>query len=839
MKYLITFFFILISGIGLCQDEYLSGLYFSSHEVVQDKRTSLNLTPNGPSKFPDGFSLEMEADFRQGDGYYGYVFRLISDQNTNIDLVSNLSTISANNFWLVVKDKVLFSFKWADVPDGDVNRWIKIRLDMDIRNSKLSLSMNGNRREATVSDIAELKNFEMVFGACRHSVFFSTDVSPMSLRNIRVFDEKKMLTREWKLMTHGQDAVYDEIKHAEARVENPIWNIDRHVKWKKLIDLKLDSIQGITRDEENGKIFLVDAHAVYVFFTETSNIDTIKFAGGFPYFAMGKQIIYNKYTNELWSYNFDRNKISRFSFISKAWSSDEVTANEPDFWHHNKFISPDGSSLVTLFGYGHYAYKSIINIFDSRSNTWKQINRMDQIQPRYMSSIGFLNNKEMLVFGGYGSKTGRQELSPEFYYDLHLLNLDDYSFKKLWNLNPPSKPFVPCESLIVDPQNGCFYTLIYYNGSYATNLHLAKFGIERNDYQLFNDSVPYNFLDTRSWSSLILDKKTSRLFAVTSHNSDASISSMAYPPLLPESVYQIIPLQRSRYVWFSGIGLLFVVTLVYFFLRVRRQKDRDKKVRLYELVEHPSIAAIDPIERKTVSSIYFFGGFQIYDKKGNNITSAFSPTLKFLFLFIFLHTIKNSKGVSSAKLDEILWYDKSGDSARNNRNVNISKLRSVLEELGGIEVVNDNSFWQIKMKPDIFCDYCEAMTLLRKAGSGNMSESEINLLIALLSFGEFLPAIQTEWMDEFKSRFANFTIDGLIALFNQKEVRNNLSLRYHVAECVLVYDPLNDEAFAVKCAVLCDLGKKGMAKNLYDGFCRDYKKALGIDYAILFNDIIK
>lgn len=839
MRFLTILFSILIFGLDtLGQDEYLSGLYFSSHEVNQDKRTSLNLTPHGPDRFPYGFSLEMDANFRQGDGYYGYIFRLIGDDHTNIDLVSNLALTSSNNFWLVLKDRVLFSYKWADVPKGDFNRWIKIRIDIDTRNSKLAISFNGNKQEAAVPDLAGLKNFEMAFGACRTTSFFNTDVSPMSLKNIRIFDANKKLVRDWKLSQHGQNAVYDEANHVEALVENPIWSIDRHVKWRKLKDLKLDSIQGITKDEETGRIFFVDTRAVYILSTETSVVVAIPFAGGSPYFGSGRQIIYNKFTNELWSFSFDKSEINKFSFITNAWSFNEVRNTEPDFWHHNKFISPTDSSLVTLFGYGHYTYKSLINRYDVKAKEWKQINRIEQIQPRYLSGIGILNNREMLVFGGYGSKTGRQELSPEFYYDLHSLNLSDYSFKKLWTLNTPSKPFVPCESLVSDLQNGCFYTLIYNRGSYATFLHLAKFGLEKNEYELFNDSIPYNFLDTNSWSTLFLDKKSSQLIAITTHSSDASLYAMAYPPLLPENVYQPVPFQARWYLWVIVILLLVSFILITFFL-LRKRKNRNKKERLYELVEHPNIAAIEPIERKTVSSIFFMGGFQIYDSKGRNVTSAFSPTLKHLFLFIFLHTIKNEKGISSAKLDEVLWYDKSGESARNNRNVNISKLRSVLDELEGVEVVNDNSFWRIKMEPTIFCDYCEALRLLRKANSTSLSEIEINQLIALLSFGEFLPAIQTEWMDGFKSRFANETIDGLSSLFNLKEVRNSISLRYHLAECILVYDPLNDEAFAVKCSVLYNLGKKGMAKNLYDSFCRDYKKALGIDYAILFNDTIK
>jgi len=185
-----------------------------------------------------------------------------------------------------------------------------------------------------------------------------------------------------------------------------------------------------------------------------------------------------------------------------------------------------------------------------------------------------------------------------------------------------------------------------------------------------------------------------------------------------------------------------------------------------------------------------------------------------------------------------LWYDKIGESARNNRNVNISKLRSILEEIGGVELINENSYWQIHLEAPVFCDYTEIINLLRRSKLNLLTEHEIQELIALLTFGEFLPLVHTEWMDGFKSQFANEVIDGLSSLMNETALKDNFSLQYHLAECILVYDPLNDEAFAMKCSVLYHLGKKGMAKNLYDSFCREYKKVLGIEYATSFNDII-
>jgi two-component SAPR family response regulator len=843
MRFLIILLFFLFFRTGAFgQSELNSGLYFSSHEVVQDKRTSLNLTPFQPFKFSGGFTLEMDASFRKRDGFYGYIFRIIGDETINIDLVSNTGTRSSN-FSLVLKDNVLFSFNWADIPNGGSDRWIKIIFEMNVNERKIAVSFNGFKKETKIDDIATLKAFNMVFGACRIRSFQNTDVSPMSLKDIRIFDAKKQLVKEWKLSKHHQNVVYDEVSHTEAHVENPIWIIDSHVKWKKLKALTIDGLLGITMDEENGRVFLINNHAVFVFSNESFKIDTIQFSGGAPYPAMGKQIIYNKFTNELWSYNFDQNEINKFSFNTRAWSKNYESVREPDFWHHNKFITPTDSSLVTIFGYGHYTYKRTIQKYNLKLQKW-DIDQVEGIEPRYLSSFGFLNNTEMLVFGGYGSKTGRQELSPEIYYDLYSFNLQDYSFRKLWTLNTPSKPFVPCEALIPDQKAGIFYTLIYDKSNFATSLHLAKFMMAKNEYQLFNDSIPYNFLDTESWCSLFLDKKTNHLLALTSHNKDVAIYSIAYPPLMSEDVSQVDKSKRKWYLWVIIFVGLVLAGFTFYFLKKKKETDITKreivkKKAILPNLNLPSIIPIEPLERKTVSSIYFIGGFQIYNSSGNDITSAFSPTLKQLFIYIFLNSVNQGKGVSSSKLDEVLWYDKIGESARNNRNVNISKLRTVLEDIGGIEVVAENSIWKIKMEDSVFCDYTEILQLLSKHRTGDLIESDIHKLIALLSIGDFMQSLQNEWIDRFKSQFTNQVVDGLSPLLNEELTNENMSLQYHIAECILIYDQLNDEAFALKCSIVYKLGKVGMAKNLYDIFCREYKMALGIDYPVSFNDIVK
>ena len=120
---------------------------------------------------------------------------------------------------------------------------------------------------------------------------------------------------------------------------------------------------------------------------------------------------------------------------------------------------------------------------------------------------------------------------------------------------------------------------------------------------------------------------------------------------------------------------------------------------------------------------------------------------------------------------------------------------------------------KLKLTTRFYCDCCEILNLLQKSKSTNPDEIEIDRLIGLLSYGEFLPTVQNDWMDGFRSWFANEVIDGLGLLLNGNAVKSNFSLRYHLAECILVYDPLNDEAFAVKMFRLVQPGQKRNGKK--------------------------
>ena len=189
MKHTLILLFLFCIQIIFSQDYLDEGLFFYSHEVIQDERTSLDLTPDEPLYLKNGISLEFEANFRRGDGYYGNIFKIIGDNELNIDFAAHLETTTPgdSNFWLVVKDTMLFKYNWSDIPKGDYDKWIQFKLEINTEESSLTFTINGYKIIKKINDIKGIEDWEIIFGKSNTNNFPTTNVCPMSVKNIKFF----------------------------------------------------------------------------------------------------------------------------------------------------------------------------------------------------------------------------------------------------------------------------------------------------------------------------------------------------------------------------------------------------------------------------------------------------------------------------------------------------------------------------------------------------------------------------------------------------------------------------------------------------------------------------
>lgn len=183
----------------------------------------------------------------------------------------------------------------------------------------------------------------------------------------------------------------------------------------------------------------------------------------------------------------------------------------------------------------------------------------------------------------------------------------------------------------------------------------------------------------------------------------------------------------------------------------------------------------------------------------------------------------------------MLWPNKSENKARNNRNVNISKLRILLDDIGDIDISNENTYWKMKIGSTVFCDYSFVKNILRDSINHTIEKEQVYKLISIVSSGVISPDLQTDWIEDYRLDIENLLIDDLNRISRNIDDSHLLIL---IANTILKYGPLNEEAIALKCRSLFALGKKGKAKQSYNQFCKEYFEMLDAKYDKSFKSII-
>ena len=851
MQKTILFLLFILNPILFKSQNISSGLYFAAHSAIKEERTSLILSPEFDAS--KGFTLDFDIKFRSEEHNYGYVFRIIVDNEKSFDLIANitpgkktLNLIEGDNIYLAFDEELLKQYTW--------NKWVHIRCS--IYPDSLRLVFDNQMLQDRYKPI-NIKNVKFYFGYSDHNKFHSSDVPPMSIRNIKITDGKNKTIAYWPLKEHQPYSCSDSLHHIPATVTNPTWEINKHTKWVKEKTLELPIYTQICHAPSKGNIYFANSSSVLVYSTTDDTLDTVYSAHGAPYTEINNQLIYHPYYNELWSYDFDTLKwISIFNFKDNTWTRDDREIKNPEYSQHTAFVSPNDSCLYIFGGYGNYQYKNQILKKSRTQDNWKSVTYSEEIPPRYLSGSGYKNRDTILVFGGCGNPQGKQELGIINYYDLYAIDINTFKTKKLWTIPNDTKNFVIGNNIVADEKNNKLYALCFPNDCSNSYILLKSFDLDSgNSCTNYADTIPFTFNDVNSFCTLYYDSLQSQLYAVTNYNhnnkSNINVYSLAYPPLKVEDTLQTgtgrkAILQRSFFFISVGVCIIAGIGCIYFCYRRRRRRKRNfnpnspvttNTDRLHETTsEEENYKPKLTVHRK--SSILFLDGFQVWDKNGIDITKSFTPILKQLLILIILYSVNNKKGISNVTLRELLWFDKMDESAQNNRRVNIRKLKLLLEKLDGAELVKESTYWSVKFT-QTYCDYIEVCNCIDKVKNNEpITATNINDLPLNLLSGQLLPYVQTDWLDSFKSNYANSVLDTAISLSKQEYIKGNNELLIQIANSMFAHDKTDEYALILKCQALYKNGRTSLAKTTFDTFCNEYKAMLNTDYTKTFNEVI-
>ncbi|MHC1705734.1 MAG: Kelch repeat-containing protein [Tenuifilaceae bacterium] len=761
------------------------------------------------------------------------------------------------------------------------DQWHNIKLIINSEKGNISLAVGDSVKTQSFLNLKK-GSIEMFFGVNNGLKHPTTDVPSYAARDIKVWSGNELI-RYWLLNETQGNTAKDIVKGLRAKVDNPMWINALHTQWKLLVSTTVNGYGETVCDKSGNTLYFIGKDSLKWYSFQDNVLYSQKYLQENFKLIKGNQAIWDPFNNQLLTYSIDSERAFRYNTKTQKWDGNFTDEKRFTIYsQHNKTFYLKDSSLYCFGGYGQFKYKNDVYKLKLKNLKWEKVNtKGDFFRPRYLSALGVNSTSDTTyIIGGFGSNSGEQIMNPDYYHDLIRYSFKDSSFKVLYEFSSLDTGFCFANSLFIDDIERKFYGLIFPKNKYENTLHFMIGSLDRPEYSITPTGIPFLFDDIESYADLYYLSSINQLVAITSHQKLDSITvfnaySISFPPIVLNNVEPYSKKAKSKTLlkWSGIIGLLGITAFAFWFFFIRKNKRRndheldqatisidsiqsDEKEKsliaaqseiekIPEKIENDQLIRYiettgnnNPIPPKEiiVNSVFLFGKFRLYNKYGEEISKTFSPLLKELFLLILLNSFEK-KGISSQLIDELLWFDKSTKSAQNNRAVNIAKLRTIFNDIEGIELRHEPGLWCIDIDHNkIYCDYFELKSIINS--SDTPSSIALMKIDSIASKGMLLQGLSYEWLDDFKSSCSDFIIDGFLGYMNQINEPEHLHMIIKAANTLYVFDPVNEETMRLKCKAYINLGHHSKANDTYARFVKDYKSLYGETYKIPFNQTI-
>ncbi len=816
------------------------GLGFAGNEAISDKRTSLALGQTKQICTSNSFRITFDLKLIPIEAnYFGYLLRMVDDKGQNIDLI-----YSEGEFELIIAEKNLhLNFAFDEVNRKD--NWYTFNFVYDATKSSAELSIN-DKLVAKSSSIVKLNScFTLYFGRSLHPGLGNKDVMSMFVKDVKVYSNEK-LEHHWPLNESEGNVASDKVANLNGTTINPKWLRARIDTWEPILNTTLEGVLTASYQKETNEIRIFSPKHYYNLNLLTQLFSEQEYKGLGASIAFGDEGLFFPFLKEYGVLRLNEHLLFRFdeglkNFKPLIPETDSLT----EYWHHNTFIYPQDSAVVAIGGYGMYKYKNSFQKYSLLKNEWTNLSLSgDMPSPRYLAGFGNgpADSMSSYYMGGYGSSSGDQLITPRNYYDLYKIDWKNNSIKRLYTLPDNEDAFVYGSDLIISPDEDYYYGLIFNQLKHNSKVQLIKGSLEKPEYANISAAVPFLFNDVRSTVHLYHNELEEKLYMVlTYHDIEKDQTNIKVYHISTPKFTESSDTNTSSYL---PIILIILAVLVIGAILLKRRNKKESIKENTNLTPEPE--EVNNIEEMPIKAsepqkgqITLFGEFHVINKKGHDITGSFTPLLKEIFLYILINSLRWDKGLSSAKLDEMFWYDKTKASARNNRSVNIIKLKGVLAEIEGVSLVKNAGSWEIKYEPEELCiDYAEYLKLVLR--NEKLTKDEIDHLTKIVQKGTLLPNQDFEWLESFKSETSNKIIDAYLLYAESIEIdKNTANDLIDISNKIFLFDPVEEMAMAIKCKAQHLLGKHSLSKKTYQLFTENYESLFAEKFPKSFQDVLE
>jgi len=812
------------------------GLMFNSNDSLLNKRTSYDVFSIHPQLFQDRLSINFDLSLWDNKNL-GYIFNLTGKNNSYSLSYLYFNGAAYLNFNIDRKsNKLKIPIQTSQLHK---RKWIKVKVDFDLKADNVKIYIDNQLYQASGLWLEDTITAKLIFGKNQYYM----EVPDMAIKNLVVEDSQKSFT--FPLDESVGNIVHNNNGEEIGLVDNPVWLINDSYYWKLNYEHTFKQVAGLNFTTVGQKLFIYTRDSLIVYDSEKSNAVSTAFKKRAPVAMLLGKSIFNAREDKCYIYEAfnvppGTPSIASLDMKSMTWEAIGKAQFIGQRHHHNIFYNKTQDSLYLFGGYGLYTYYNNFFKYNRNNDKWqKTIFKGDTITPRFFSAVSNVNdNNEVYLFGGYGNESGSQVVGGRQYYDLYCINLKTHIIKKIWNIHP-NEVFVPANNLVLSSDGKYFYALCYPHEIFKTNIKLYKFSIKDGSYQIVSAPIPVVSERIESDINLFLNNKTNQLLCtiqefIDPNNSIIKIYSLSYPPVSAASYSQFHKWQIKH--WFKLIyivPLLAAILLIFVLIWLYKKKIRRNIIPVIDEFEDelPDRKKID--ERK-INAVYLLGEFMVFDKKGRDVTYLFSPKIKKLFILILLYS-KENNGISSKKISQLLWPDKDVAKTKNIKGVTFNHLRSAMCDIDGIELTLLNDIYFFSTDEAFYCDYYIVLEIFKKGSEGQQT---IDNYLQMINRGSFLSSMTDMWLDGFKSDFEELLLNQLLPLLDKLHAEENYKQLLEISRLILNVDVFNDTALKYQLKSYRRIKGIDYTKKIYEQFVTEYKKSLGVDYAVSLDKIL-
>ncbi|TAJ15391.1 hypothetical protein DMA11_01780 [Marinilabiliaceae bacterium JC017] len=820
---------------------YTNGLIFDS----SNPNSSLTLSGDHFINLKSGFKLDFQF-YIYNESSYGSILKICEKDKTLINFSYFPVTAKGGNLTLRLEETGELLTFYLDQSKISRNSWQQCQLKYTPKTKTLLVQINNiSKTIQNVPLILKSKSF-INFGCLNKKNPSTCRTAHYAIRNISIFSSKGQLKHYYPLTKSKEKKIVDFIGNKHESINNPIWIEDYHNQWTQKFEIHAKKLPAGIFSDKRTQIYIFTGEVLSVVNANTFKQKIIPVIKRLKTDSFN--IFLNTHEDKLYCFNSDWSELILFNlkdFTQKYYSlnntpplSDETIA----FYH------PIRQTPIVFMGMSENSYTSSFFYLDVKQRIWKPIS-LKKTLPIEKPLAFHLNAKsrKLLILG-----TTKNDITPSEPDSCSLweINLSSFSHNLLNKIPAElfSSNYKGLSKNIISPSNNGEYFLFQQD---RDSTYLIKFNTTLSNVEHSHVDFP---IENSIASHMAFNRNSQEFIFIANNHTESfnhtDVFTINYPPVEINDNTSSLSIDTKEQLYILLPVVLICCILFLLIIAYKRKKQLQKLLNTTQTSpnqqQNPNISQElmpdipSPSQKRNSSSIELFGEFKLYNQQGKCINQSFTTFLEEFFLFLLVSTIFNKgKGITAEQINQAFWPYHDTKSARNNRGVNISRLRKILSDIEGMDLVFDKNQYNLAIADSIDIDLLTLLNLSKEAQQQKTLHPEILKKInKSLNKGVLLKHITAPWLDPYRDKFETTLSNLLEIIIASSDIIENQEEILSFCRLVLTHDKLNETAINLILFLLHHNNKKDRQRQEYQSFCRNYQESMGEDYSISIKDSI-